>query len=318
MSDLKNPARWSGVFPATLLPFNDDYSIDEEEFTRYLQWLVSHEGISGVVVNGHTGEITSLNNAERARVIELAVEAVGDKVPVVSGVLAEGTLDAIDQAKAAKRAGASGILLMPPHHWLRFGKGKGMAQRFFADVGEASGLAIIVHQYPAWSKAGYSLEELLDMAAQPHVVAIKMGTREMARYNHDFRVLKQRHPDVTILTCHDEYLLPTLVEGADGALIGFAGFVPDLMVALVAAVRDMDLRRAKTVQDEIYPLGRLVYRFGEPSGNAHQRMKYAMYLLGRLRSPLMRPPLVPLSDEDIARIRQDLAESGLRGQLRVV
>jgi 4-hydroxy-tetrahydrodipicolinate synthase len=141
-------AAWSGVFPATLCPFLDDYTIDESNLQRYLAWVAGHEGVKGITVNGHTGEITSLRNEERARVTMLAVQCVSGHVNVISGVCAEGSLDAIDQAAAAKDAGAAAILLMPPHHWLRFGRTSRTAIGFIEDVAASVDMGIILHQYP--------------------------------------------------------------------------------------------------------------------------------------------------------------------------
>jgi len=301
---------WSGVFAATLCPFKEDYSIDEGGLRAYARYLASVDDIKGLVCNGHTGEVMGLRTAERLRVTRIFADEVGEKVKVVSGVCAEGSFEAIDHALAAKEAGADAILLMPPHHWLRFGRSSQAAVGFFEDVAEGAEVSIIVHQYPAWTKACYSLGEMIAMARIPQVAAIKMGTRDMSRLEHDYRVLKQEAPDVPILTCHDEYLLASLLAGADGALVGFAGFVPDLIVELVRAALSGDLAGARRVQESVYPLARLVYRFGEPSGDAHQRMKAAMTLQGRFPSMVVRPPLRPLPDEDIQRIEAELAAAG--------
>jgi hypothetical protein len=111
---------------------------------------------------------------------------------------------------------------MPPHHWLRFGRTSAEAVGFIADVAEGADLDVVIHQYPAWTKAGYSLKEMLEMVKIPQVKVIKMGTRDMARWLWDYEQLKAARPDLAIITCHDEYLLPTLLEAGDGALIGFA------------------------------------------------------------------------------------------------
>ena len=182
---------WAGVFPATLCPFHEDESIDEVGLRQYMQELASVPGIKGVVCNGHTGEIMSLRLPERQRVTRITAEAVGDRVKVVSGVSAEGSLPAIDDALAAKEAGADAILLMPAHHWLRFGRPPETAVGYFQDVAEGADIPIIVHQYPAWTKAGYSLEEMLEMVKIPQVICIKMGTRDMARWRWDYEQLKE-------------------------------------------------------------------------------------------------------------------------------
>lgn len=304
---------WSGVYPATMCPFHDDESIDETGLTEYITEVASVDGINGVTCNGHTGEIMSLRPSERDQVTSIVRAAVdevnGEKnkeVKTITGVSAEGSHEAIDHAKAARDAGADAILLMPPHHWLRFGRSAETAVGFIRDVAEGAGVPIIIHQYPAWTKAGYTLNEMLKMVKIPEVVMIKMGTRDMSRWLFDYEQLKAAAPHVSIVTCHDEFLLPTLLEGADGALIGFAGFVPELMVKTVHTALDGDLAGAREARETVAPLARLIYNFGEPGCGAHQRMKVARWLMGRFPSPRFRRPIRPLTEAGIQDIREQL------------
>ncbi len=306
---------WMGVFPAMLCAFHDDERIDEEGLRSYTRELCAVNGLKGLVCNGHTGEIMSLRPNERAEVTRIVAEEVkksGRRLKVVSGVAAEGSLVAVDHARAAKDPGADAILLMPPHHWLRFGRSSETAVGFFKDVAKDGGISIIVHQYPAWTKAGYTLAEMLEIVKLPEVVCIKMGTRDMARWLWDYEQLKAARPDIAIITCHDEYLLPTLMEAGDGALIGFAGFAPELMVKLVHCCLEGDVKGAKEAQKTVAPLARLIYNFGEPGCGAHQRMKVAKWLLGTFPNPTFRRPLRPLSEEQVDKIRQGLQAIGLK------
>ena len=227
-------------------------------------------------------------------------------VKTITGVSAEGSLEAIDHAKSARDAGAEAILLMPPHHWLRFGRSSETAVGFIRDVAEGSGVPIIIHQYPAWTKAGYTLDEMMEMVKIPEVVMIKMGTRDMSRWLYDYEQLKAEAPHVSIVTCADEFLLATLLEGADGALIGFAGFAPELMVDCVHTALNGDLEGARKARETVAPLARLIYNFGEPGCGAHQRMKVALWLMGRFPSPHFRRPVRPLSEAGIQDIRDQL------------
>jgi 4-hydroxy-tetrahydrodipicolinate synthase len=303
---------WMGVFPATLCPFRDDESIDEDGLYDYIRELAAVPGVKGLTCNGHTGEIMSLRPAERAQVTRVVADAVRDSghdVKVISGVSAEGSLEAVDHALAAKEAGADAILLMPPHHWIRFGRTARTAVGFIQDVAEA-GVDTIVHQYPAWTKAGYTLAEMKEMVKLPQVVMVKMGTRDMARWRYDYEQLKAAAPHVSIVTCHDEFLLPTLLDGADGALIGFAGFAPELMVDIVHAALDGDLKGARAAQETVGPLARLIYAFGEPGCGAHQRMKVARWLMGKFPSPHFRRPVRPLPPDEVEHLRTRLEAIG--------
>lgn len=306
---------WRGVFAATLCPFRPDESLDEPGLRGYIRALCAVPGLKGLVPNGHTGEIMALDPEERARVTALVadeVRAAGVPLKVISGVAAEGSRVGVAHARAAKAAGADAILLMPPHHWLRFGRSSAEAVGYVADVAAGADLDIVIHQYPAWTKAGYTLKEMLEMVRLPPVKCIKMGTRDMARWLWDYEQLKAARPDLSIITCHDEYLLPTLLEAGDGALIGFAGFAPELMIELVHACLDGDLARAKKAQQTVAPLARLIYNFGEPGCGAHQRMKVAKWLLGQISSPVFRRPVRPLPEAEVQRLRDGLKAIGLQ------
>ena len=307
---ISNHSPWAGVFAATLCAFHEDQSLDQAGLAKYFADLAKVDGIRGLVCNGHTGEIMSLLPSEQVRVTQILAQSVTRtqrSVKVVSGVSAEGTQEAIEHAVAAKEAGADAILLMPPHHWLRFGRLSSTAISFCTEVADRAEIDIILHQYPAWTKAAYSLEEMLEIAQHSRVVTIKMGTRDMSRWLYDYEKLKQASAETMIVTCHDEFLLPTLLEAADGALVGFAGFAPHLITELVYAALEGDYARAKKAQQTVAPLARLIYNFGEPGCGAHQRMKVARWLLGRFPSPHFRRPICPLSEQTVEAIRQELA-----------
>ncbi len=282
---------YRGILPALQVPFNSDLSIDEPELRRFASWLAGHKGIGGLVTNGHTGEVFALTAEERARVTRIVAEQADGKIPVVSGICCEGIAEGVHHAKLARDAGASGLLVMPPHGWLRFG----MQQPenvvdYFTAIGEGSGLDLVVHIYPAWTRASYSFDTLAALARLPFVKCMKIGTRDMNKYARDIRTIREADPSVTILTCHDEYLLASMVQGVDGALVGFASFIPQKIIDLFAAVQAGDLKRAMQLQGEINPLKDVVYGGGEPTGDAHARMKVAMTLAGILKSATVQPP----------------------------
>jgi 4-hydroxy-tetrahydrodipicolinate synthase len=283
--------QYTGIFPAMQCPFDQKLAIDEPELRRFTGWLAGHQGIGGLVTNGHTGEIFALTPNQRAEVTRIVADEVKGKVPVVSGICCEGIADAVEHAQMAREAGASGLLIMPPHQWLRFGmKQPENVVDFFTAIGEGSGLDLVVHIYPAWTRASYNFETLAQLARVPWVKCMKVGTRDMNKYARDLRTIRQSNPDVTVLTCHDEYLLASMVQGVDGALVGFGSFIPQMIIDLYAAVRAGDLKAAMAIQARINPLKDVVYGGGEPTGDAHGRMKMAMYLAGILKSPAVQPP----------------------------
>ena len=241
----ENP--WSGVFAATLCPFLPDHAIDRDGLQAYTAYLAAVPGLCGLVCNGHTGEVMGLRPRERAEVVHLMKEAAGD-MRVISGICCEGSLEAIDHVQAAKEAGADAVLLMPPHHWLRFGRPSVTAVGYFEDVAASGDVPIIVHQYPDWTKATYTLDEMLALTEIEQVVAIKMGTRNMSRLGHEHRVLKEHAPDIPLLSCHDEFLPSSHVHGGEAtlqehghlhALVGFRGGFTEPVDAFVQTVHDL-------------------------------------------------------------------------------
>ena len=98
---------YQGILPAMQCPMKENFEIDYEELQRFANWLISFEGVNGLVTNGHTGEIFSLSPKERAEVTRAVVEAVGGKVPVVSGIAVEGIQEGIEHAGMLNEAGAS-------------------------------------------------------------------------------------------------------------------------------------------------------------------------------------------------------------------
>ena len=234
----------------------------------------------------------------------IETDEVQGTVPVVSGICCEGMAEAVEHAQMAQEAGAQGLLVMPPHYWLRFGMQPQHVIDHFTAIAKAVGINLIVHIYPAWTKAAYSSELLAELARIPGVTTMKIGTREMSKYDRDLAAIRAANPRVTILTCHDEYLLASMVQGVDGAVVGFASFIPEIIVDLYQAVCDGDLKRAQAIQARINPLKDVVYASGEPSGDAHARMKTAMMMAGRLRSNLTRPPVAAPSGAMLERIRK--------------
>ena len=303
-------SNYKGIIPAIACPFTPDHKIDEPALRRHAAWLGSQPGIVAVMTNGHTGEVFSLLPRERAEVTRIVASELEGRIPVISSVVCEGLLDAKEQAQMACDAGAKGLDVMPPHHWLRFGLRHDHVMQYFDNLSTV-GLDLVAHVYPAWTRASYSTAVMADLARLPYLQAFKVGQRDMNKYAADILAIRDANPTKAILTCHDEYLLASMVQGVDGALVGFATFIPGLINDLWEAVKAGDLKRAMQVQALITPLKDAVYGGGEPTGEAHARMKMGMYLAGVLDAPTVRPPTEAPDEQEIARLRAAVANAGL-------
>jgi 4-hydroxy-tetrahydrodipicolinate synthase len=302
---------YRGIIPAISTPFKPDNSIDEAELRRLASWLADHKGVVAVMTNGHTGEVFSLTPLERAEVTRIVADELKGKCPVISSIVCEGLTEAAEHARLAKQAGAAALDVMPPHHWLRFGFLPDHATSYFDAIWQASKLDLIAHVYPAWTKASYSSNLMAELARLPYVKAFKVGQREMSKYARDIKAVRDADPSKMILTCHDEYLLASMVQGVDGALVGFASCIPQLIIDLLAAVKRGDLNEAMRIQALITPIKEAVYGNGEPTGEAHARMKTAMMLAGVIKSDHVRPPTHAPSAAEVDTIRAALANAGL-------
>src|SRR6201996_7377810 len=103
-----------GVIPAVLLPFQEDFSIDEPGFRTHLRDVAAVQGLSAITINAHSTEVASCTQDEQRRVMEITGEEVGDRLPIIHGVWADGSLQAARIAKRAEAGGASALLVFPP------------------------------------------------------------------------------------------------------------------------------------------------------------------------------------------------------------
>ncbi|KAH8806034.1 hypothetical protein F5884DRAFT_468512 [Xylogone sp. PMI_703] len=283
-----------GLVPAPVTPFTRDGAVDYAAIKRLGGWLGSIEGVKGLVVLGHAGEGTFLTQDEHAAVIKAFVASTNGKVPVIAGITGEGTEVAALEAERAKAAGASAGLLYPSHGWLRFGYQPGAPQDRYRRVYEKSGLPLILFQYPDVTKATYSLQTMLDIAALPGVIAMKNGVRNMRRWDVEIPIIRKERPDLQILTCHDEYLLHTCFD-VDGMLVGYGTIAPEPLLEMIAAGKERDYKRARAVHDQLLPLTRVVYHRGSHMEGT-VALKHSLVARGLLDHATVRSPLLPLPE----------------------
>src|SRR5215469_1973265 len=269
-----------GVIPAVLLPFETDLSIDEASFRRHLRDVAAVDGLSAITINAHSTEVASCTFDEQRRVLDIAQDEIGSRLPIVNGVWADGSLEAARIAKMAEAGGASAILVFPPAPFT-LGQSPAMAIEHFKRIADASNLPIIVFQYPLATGQGYPRDTLLQMIeAVPTIRAIKDWAGNVQEHEMHVRTLQALKRPVSVLTTHSAWLLSSLVLGCNGLLSGSGSVIADLQAALFQAVQRNDLAEARRLNDRVYPLARVFY--AEPWADMHNRMKEALVLLGRL------------------------------------
>jgi 4-hydroxy-tetrahydrodipicolinate synthase len=303
-----------GVIPAVLLPFNEDLSIDESSLREHLREVSSTEGLSALSINAHSTEVASCTLDEQRRVLEITQEEVGDKLPLVHGVYADGSLEAARIAKMAADGGASALLVFPPAPLAR-GQYAAMAIAHFKCIADACDLPLIAFQYPLASGLGYPADTLLRLCDEvPTLRAIKDSSNIVTQHEWHIRTLQALPRPVTVLTTHSAWLMSSLVLGCGGVLSGSGSVIHDLQARLFRAVQAKDLVEAQRLNDRIYPTARVFY--DAPVSDMHNRMKEALVLMGKLPRATVRPPLVKLGKDEIERIRLALIDAGLLEQTR--
>jgi 4-hydroxy-tetrahydrodipicolinate synthase len=299
-----------GVIPACLLPFNEDFSIDEASLRAHLDDVASVTGVTALTVNGHASEIASCTFNEQQRVLEIAVDQLRGRVPVVNGIYTENALEAMRLAGMSRAAGADALLVFPPA-LISIGQRPEMLIDFFKRIETASaGLPIILFQFPVKSSMSYPLDTLLAIIdAVPSVRAIKDNCGDPQLHERQIRALHARTPRVAVFTTHSAWLMASLAIGSDGLLSGMGSVAAQLQAQMHDALTRHDWKTVTELQERIFPLTEVFY--SDPWVDMHNRMKEALVMLGKLPNAVVRPPLMKLDDAELARIRQALVQAGL-------
>jgi 4-hydroxy-tetrahydrodipicolinate synthase len=301
-----------GVIPAVLLPFENDLSIDEANYRKHLRDVAAVEGLSAVTINAHSTEVASCTFEEQRRVLEIAQDEIGGRLPLVNGIWADGSLEAARIARMAAQGGASALLVFPPAPFT-LGQSPAMALAHFKRIADATDLPLIVFQYPLATGQGYPKDTLLKLCEEvPTIRAIKDWIGNVPHHEWHIRTLQNLPRPVNVLTTHSSWLLSSLVLGPNGLLSGSGSVIAELQAQMFRAVQKNDMAEAKRLNDRIEPTAQAFY--ADPFVDMHNRMKEALVLLGKLPRAVVRPPLVKLERAEITRIRVALVEAGLLGK----
>jgi len=298
-----------GVIPATLLAFNEDFSIDESSTRMHLHHVAKVKGVRAITVNGHASEVHACSGKEQQKVLDLALSEIGDDLPVITGIWADGSHEAAKIARWAEAAGASALLVFPPQPimMMQGQMNPEMALAHFKTIADSTSLPLIAFQYP--NDFAYRMETLVQLIEQvPSLAAIKDWNTGQIHERH-VRELQDQQRRFTVLTTNSAWLMSSLTMGANGLLSGSGSVIADLQVALFNAIKEGDLLRAQAINDRIYPTAKCFY--ASPATDMHNRMKEALVMLGRIPKAIVRPPLVKLSNIELKMVKEAIDAAGL-------
>jgi 4-hydroxy-tetrahydrodipicolinate synthase len=298
-----------GLIAATVTPMNRDFSIDEESLRRYLRWI-AEQGVVGLAINVDTGEGPHLFPEERLRVLEIALEEVGGRVTVVAGLGATFTEQAIRVAKDTASLGVDAFLVFPIAAYQGDPLDPEIPAAYHRAIADAVGLPLIAFQLqPALGGVNFSPEAIGAVMEVEGVVAIKEASFDARRFLETTRLVHELPTPKIVLNGNDNFLLEAYLLGAEGALLGFGTLAAREQVDMLDAVRAGEHGRAAEIARRVQALCDAI--FTPPVRDYRARTKHALARLEVIDAAHVRPPLLPLNEEEVARVDRAMKEAGL-------
>jgi 4-hydroxy-tetrahydrodipicolinate synthase len=292
---------FKGSITALVTPFAND-SVDESAFQKFVEWQIN-EGTAGLVPCGTTGESPTLSHKEHKRVVELTIEAAHKRVPVIAGAGSNNTIEAIDLAVHAERAGADAVLVVAPYY--NKPSQEGVYQHFKA-IDAAIGIPLIVYNIPPRSVIDISVETLTRIFRDcRNVVGVKDATGNLVRPSLERAACG---PAFNLLSGEDMTALGYMAHGGHGCISVTSNVAPRLCAEFQKACLRGDFVTALQYQDRLTPLHRALFLEPNPAGP-----KYALHVLKHML-PEVRLPLVRVSPGVAKEIESALRHAGILGE----
>jgi 4-hydroxy-tetrahydrodipicolinate synthase len=272
-----------GSMTALITPFRNG-EVDEKAFRDHVEWQIG-EGTHGLVPVGTTGESPTLTHAEHKRVVELCIDQARGRVPVIAGAGSNNTVEAVDLARHAEKAGADAVLVVTPYYNKPVQEG---LYRHFRAVNDAIGIPIIIYNIPPRSVIDMSVETMARLFELKNIAGVKDATANIAR------VSQQRHamgPDFIQLSGEDMTAAAFNAAGGVGCISVSSNVAPRLCSELQLATLAGDYGKALTIQDRLIPLHDAIFREPGLAG-----AKHGLSLIGRSNEDV-RLPLLPVQQQ---------------------
>ena len=278
--------QFEGIYTPVITPFHNDGSIDEEGFAEVIEFLID-AGTHGIVVAGTTGEYYAQTTEERTHLMQLAHKVINARVPMMVGVGAIRTEDAIELAQTARQTGADALLVNSPPYVLPT-ESENAAHALAID--KAAGLPIMLYNYPGRTGVGMGEDYLQQVSASKNFCAIKESSGDINRLH----LLANDFPNIQLSCGADDQALEFFVWGARSWVCAGGNFAPEAHIALYeACVINQDFDTGRKIMAAMLPLMSLL----EQGGKFSQCIKHAPALRGLPAGP-PRNPLAPLNESE--------------------
>lgn len=291
---------WAGVMPAITTPFREDGEVDHDFLAEHVTWLVDH-GMSGIVALGSLGEGNTLTFDEKCAILRTCVAAVGDRVPVVPGVAALSTAEAVELATEAEKIGCRGLMVLPPYVY----KGDWRETRaHFRAVLRATSLPCMLYNNPIAYGTDVLPEQVAELAGhEDNLMAVKESSGDVRRITAIRARVGER---LSIFVGLDDLIIEGVAAGAVGWVAGLVNALPKETVDLFAHARAGRDAAADALYRWFLPLLRL-----DTTPKFVQLIKLVQQEVDR-GSERVRPPRLALDGDERHRalevIREALAE----------
>lgn len=287
-----------GVIPALVTPFTKEFEVDEKALRRLIDFVIQN-GVSSVFPCATTGEFTSMTIEERKRIVEIAIDHVNGKVPIIAGTGDAGTKAAIEYSKHAEDAGADAILVVSPFYLKPTDK---EVFEHYVKIADAVDLPIILYNIPQVTGVEIPWWVVEALAERDNIVGIKDSSGNMPYMTALFEKI---YGKISIMCGHDEIAMAALAAGADGLILASANLIPDIWVQIYNLVKKGNLEEARALQRKIQTLVRIVTRQG--GGLAVKAGLNMMGLeMGTARRPLITGGVFRYEDEELMRLHLEL------------
>jgi 4-hydroxy-tetrahydrodipicolinate synthase len=281
---------FEGVLPAIITPFkrNTAMGLDIQGLERNIEFLLSC-GIHGIVPCGSTGESATLTFEEHEKVVQITVDKVKGRIPVIAGTGSNNTAEAVKLTKAAKDIGADGVLVISPYYNKPNRAGLIKHYTKLADID----IPVIMYNVPG--RTGQNLEPDLvaELAQHPNIVAIKEASGNISQIS---RIIEETQDDeFAVISGDDNITLPIMALGGAGVISVAANVDPRRMVSMYEAMKQGDYQKALVLHFALSPLFRSMFIDTNPIP-----VKKAVELLGMAGGPVR----LPLDELDAKRTEQ--------------
>ncbi len=289
--------KWSGVIPAMTTAFHEDLSVDHDFLARHCQWLVD-SGCAGIVALGSLGEGATLTSTEKLAVLKTGVKALSGRAPVVAGISALSTAEAVSLAKAAEDAGCSGLMVLPPYVYLGDWREN---KAHVSAVISATKLSCMLYNNPIAYKVDYVPEQVAELLAEhENLHAIKESSADVRRVMALRALCGDR---LRILVGVDDVIVESIAAGAAGWIAGLVNAFPKESVELVRLASNGDTTAAFRLYSWFLPLLRL-----DTVPKFVQLIKLVQEEVG-MGSARVRPPRLELAGAELAETKKVIANA---------